>query len=54
MATLVRRLLTVALFFGLFVLSIHYVHPYTYPWTESEAPAWWRASDSIFRSVGDY
>ncbi|MBC8736509.1 hypothetical protein F6X40_06660 [Paraburkholderia sp. UCT31] len=44
MATLARRLFKVALFFGLFLLSIRYVHPYPYPLTESEALAWWRAS----------
>ncbi|WP_241016957.1 hypothetical protein [Paraburkholderia sp. Ac-20342] len=45
MATLARRIFKVALFFGLFFLSILYVGPYHYEWTESEAHAWWRASN---------
>ncbi|WP_343673579.1 hypothetical protein [Paraburkholderia heleia] len=40
MATLARRAFKVALFFGLFVLSTRYVHPYPYEWTESEMRAW--------------
>ncbi|MBN3801594.1 hypothetical protein GXB81_00765 [Paraburkholderia sp. Ac-20336] len=45
MATLARRLFKVALFFGLFFLSILYVGPYHYDWSESEARAWWNASE---------
>jgi hypothetical protein len=44
MGTLARRVFKIILFLGLFALAIRYVHPYTYPWTESEARAWSHAS----------
>ncbi|EDZ99393.1 conserved hypothetical protein [Burkholderia sp. H160] len=44
MAILARRVFKVALFLGLFVLSIHNVRPYPYPWTESQTRAWLHAS----------
>ncbi|MBC8747249.1 hypothetical protein OKW43_001414 [Paraburkholderia sp. WC7.3g] len=44
MATLVRRLCKVALFIGLFLISVRYI-PLSNKWTASEARAWWRASD---------
>ncbi|EDZ98511.1 conserved hypothetical protein [Burkholderia sp. H160] len=44
MATLARRVFKVALFIGLFYLSLLYVRPYPYEWTESESRAWSRAS----------
>jgi hypothetical protein len=45
MATLARRLFKVTLFLALFVLSVLYVRPYPYEWTESESNAYWTASD---------
>ncbi|MGF6935212.1 hypothetical protein OKW41_004374 [Paraburkholderia sp. UCT70] len=45
MATLARRVFKVALFFGLFVLSVRYVRPYPYPMPESQLAVWWDASD---------
>jgi len=45
MATLVRRLFKAALFFGLFVLSVRFVHTYPDPMTESQLHAWRRAAD---------
>ncbi|MGF6919674.1 hypothetical protein [Paraburkholderia sp. 40] len=45
MATLARRVFKVALFFGLFVLSVRYVRPYPYPIPESQLAVWWDASD---------
>ncbi|WP_296654582.1 hypothetical protein [Paraburkholderia sp.] len=45
MATLARRLFKAALFLGLLALSLRYVQPYPYEWTDGEARAWWRASD---------
>ncbi|EDZ99394.1 conserved hypothetical protein [Burkholderia sp. H160] len=45
MATLAHRLFKVALFFGLFVVSIRFVHTYPDPMTESQLDAWWCASD---------
>ncbi|EGD03885.1 hypothetical protein B1M_14259 [Burkholderia sp. TJI49] len=47
MATLVRRLSKVALFFGLFTLSIRYVRPYPYEWTESQTRAWLYTSHAL-------
>ncbi|MBB5413476.1 hypothetical protein HDG34_007454 [Paraburkholderia sp. HC6.4b] len=44
MATLVRRLFKVALFIGLFCLSVPYVHTYPWPMPESQSVVWWRAS----------
>ncbi|WP_233858752.1 hypothetical protein [Paraburkholderia sp. HD33-4] len=44
MATLVRRLFKVALFIGLFLISVRYI-PLSNEWTASEAHPWWRASD---------
>ncbi|WP_296654579.1 hypothetical protein [Paraburkholderia sp.] len=44
MATLARRLFKVALFVGLFRLSVAYVHTYPIPMPESHAVTWWRAS----------
>ncbi|MGF6659918.1 hypothetical protein QF000_001562 [Paraburkholderia atlantica] len=45
MATLARRLFKVALFLALFVLSVLYVRPHPYEWTERESNAYWAASD---------
>ncbi|MBB5497158.1 hypothetical protein [Paraburkholderia sp. MM5384-R2] len=45
MATLARRLFKGTLFLALFVLSVLYVRPYPYEWTESESNAYWAASD---------
>ncbi|MFP4895058.1 hypothetical protein [Paraburkholderia sp. EG304] len=45
MAALARRLFKFALFLGLFVLSVLYVRPYPYEWTETESNAYWAASD---------
>jgi hypothetical protein len=47
MATLVRRLFKVALFIGLFLVSVRYVRPFNNEWTAGETHAWWRASDSL-------
>ncbi|MBB5408212.1 hypothetical protein HDG34_002144 [Paraburkholderia sp. HC6.4b] len=44
MATLARRVFKVALFIGLCYLSLLYVRPYHYEWTESESRAWFGAS----------
>ncbi|MCG5075605.1 hypothetical protein [Paraburkholderia tagetis] len=46
MAILVRRLLKVALFIGLFLISVRYI-PLSDKWTASEARAWLRASDLL-------
>jgi len=45
METLVRRLFKVALFLGLFILAIRYVHTYPDPMTESQLLVWWNASE---------
>lgn len=47
MATLVRRVLKVLLFLGLFYLSFRLVRPYNTEWTEGEANFWWRIADSL-------
>ncbi|KVZ25935.1 hypothetical protein WL15_20210 [Burkholderia multivorans] len=47
MATLVRRLSKVALFLGLFTLSIRYVRPYPYEWTESQTRTWLYTSQAL-------
>ncbi|MBN3806623.1 hypothetical protein GXB81_26760 [Paraburkholderia sp. Ac-20336] len=40
MAILVRRLFKIALFIGLFLLSVRYVHTYPWPMPESQALRW--------------
>lgn len=47
MATLVRRLFKVALFLGLLALSLRYVRPYPYEWTESQMRAWLYTSQAL-------
>ena len=47
MATLVRRLFKIALFIGLFLLSVRYVHPYPYEWTETQMRAWLYTSQAL-------
>ena len=47
MATLVRRLFKVALFIGLFLLSVRYVRPYPYEWTETQMRAWLYTSQAL-------
>ncbi|MGF6264844.1 hypothetical protein [Paraburkholderia youngii] len=47
MAILARRVFKVALFIGLFYLSLLYVRPYPYEWTESESRAWFAASSRL-------
>ncbi|RZF31786.1 hypothetical protein EVC45_01625 [Paraburkholderia sp. UYCP14C] len=44
METLARRVFKVALFIGLSYLSLLYVRPFHYEWTESESRAWFGAS----------
>ncbi|TDV26611.1 hypothetical protein C7405_12024 [Paraburkholderia caballeronis] len=44
MATLVRRAFKVALFIGLCYLSLLYIRPFHYEWTESESRAWFATS----------
>lgn len=44
METVARRLLKVALFVGLFLISVRYI-PLSSEWTPAEARAWWRAAD---------
>ncbi|WP_081051603.1 hypothetical protein [Burkholderia diffusa] len=43
----VRRLFKVALFFGLIALSLRYVRPYPYEWTESQMRAWLYTSQAL-------
>lgn len=47
MATLARRLFKVALFVGLFCLSVPYVHTYPIPMPESQALAWLHAANRL-------
>jgi len=47
MATLVRRLFKTALFIGLLLLSVRYVHPYPYEWTETQMRAWLYTSQAL-------
>jgi len=47
MATLVRRLLKVALFVGLFCLSVPYVHTYPIPMPESQALGWLHVANRL-------
>ena len=47
MATRVRRLFKIALFIGLIVLSVRYVHPYPYEWTETQMRAWLYTSQAL-------
>ncbi|MDR8726596.1 hypothetical protein FEQ05_05048 [Burkholderia pseudomultivorans] len=47
MATLVHRLSKLALFLCLFALSIRYVRPYPYEWTESQTRAWLYTSQAL-------
>ncbi|MBC8732505.1 hypothetical protein [Paraburkholderia sp. UCT2] len=47
MATLVRRLFKVALFVGLFCLSVPYVHTYPIPMPERQALAWLHAANRL-------
>ncbi|MBB5447434.1 MULTISPECIES: hypothetical protein [unclassified Paraburkholderia] len=44
---LVRRLFKVALFVGLFWLSVPYVHTYPIPMPERQALAWLRAANRL-------
>ncbi|RZF30679.1 hypothetical protein EVC45_06875 [Paraburkholderia sp. UYCP14C] len=46
MATLARRVFKVALFIGLFLLSVRYI-PLSNEWSASEARAWFAASDLL-------
>jgi hypothetical protein len=45
MATLARRLFKVALFVGLFCLSVPWVHTYPIPMSERQAVAWLDAAN---------
>ena len=47
MASLTRRLLKVALFVGLFCLSVPYVHTYPVPMPESQALAWLHVANRL-------
>lgn len=47
MAALARRLFKFALFFGLLALSLRYVRPYPYEWTESQMRAWLYTSQAL-------
>ncbi|MBB5496636.1 hypothetical protein [Paraburkholderia sp. MM5384-R2] len=47
MATLVRRLFKVALFVGLFCLSVPYVHTFPIPMPERQAFAWLHAANRL-------
>lgn len=47
MATLVRRLFKIALFIAMFLLSVRYVHPYPYEWTETQMRAWLYTSQTL-------
>jgi hypothetical protein len=47
MATLVRRLFKIALFIGWFLLSVRFVHPYPYEWTETQMRAWLYTSQAF-------
>jgi len=47
MATLVRRLFKTALFIGLFVFSIRYVHTYPVPMPGNQLAFWIDASDRL-------
>lgn len=47
MATLARRLFKVALFVGLFCLSVPFVHMYPVPMRESQALAWLHAANRL-------
>ena len=47
MAALVRKLFKVALLLGLLALSLRYVHPYPYEWTESQMRAWLYTSQAL-------
>ncbi|MBN3804069.1 hypothetical protein GXB81_13555 [Paraburkholderia sp. Ac-20336] len=45
MVRLVRSIFKVALFIGLFLLSVRYVHTYPMPMPESQLAFWFAASD---------
>ncbi|WP_081051604.1 hypothetical protein [Burkholderia diffusa] len=47
MTTLVRRIFKVALFVGLFYLSVPFVHTYPVPMPESQALAWLRVANRL-------
>jgi len=47
MATLVRRLFKITLFLGLLALSLRYVRPYPYEWTECQMRAWLYTSQAL-------
>ncbi|WP_081075505.1 hypothetical protein [Burkholderia territorii] len=47
MITLVRRIFKVALFVGLFCLSVPFVHTYPVPMPESQALAWLRVANRL-------
>ncbi|MBN3802510.1 hypothetical protein GXB81_05495 [Paraburkholderia sp. Ac-20336] len=53
MATLVRRIFKVALFIGLFLLSVRYVHTYPLPMPEGQIMFWIDASDRLGISDSD-
>lgn len=47
MATLVRRLLKVLFFIGLFILAVKYIHSYPYPMPESQLQYWFSISEFL-------
>jgi hypothetical protein len=47
MATLARRLFKLALFVGLFLLSVRYVHTYPMPMPESQLSTWLSVANGI-------
>ncbi|AHK18685.1 hypothetical protein [Yersinia similis] len=47
MATLVRRLLKVLFFIGLFILAVKYIHSYPYPMPESQLQHWFSISEFL-------
>lgn len=47
MATLARSLLKASLFIGLLLLSVRYVHPYPYAWTDIQMRAWLHTSQAL-------
>jgi len=53
MATLVRRIFKLALFIGLFLLSVRYIHTYPLPMPEDQIMFWIEASDRLGISDSD-
>lgn len=47
MATLVRRLVKVALFIGLFCVAVPYIHTYPIPMPQGQALAWLHAANRL-------